>query len=225
MEPRAVDLGFIFDLDGVLTDTAELHYHSWRRLAEEEGHAFSRQANAALLGRTREDALDLWLGGRACPPEQRADLLRRKNASFLEALAGLGPADLLPGVSELLHEARERGVRLGLASSSRNARRVCDQLGVTSLFGAFADGSSVVNPKPAPDIFLWVAGRLGLHPAHCVVFEDSEAGVRAARAGGFRVVGLGDPARVGGATLLRPDLCGATVGEFLFALDPRAGLR
>lgn len=175
-----MDLGFIFDLDGVLTDTAELHYGSWRRLAEEEGVSFSREANAALLGRTREHALDLWLGGRPCSPGQRADLLRRKNAYFLEALEGLGPGDLLPGVGELLHGARARGVRLGLASSSRNARRVCDRLGVTGLFDAFADGSSVVNPKPAPDIFLWVAGRLGLHPARCVVFEDSGAGVRAA---------------------------------------------
>ncbi|MBB5293259.1 beta-phosphoglucomutase family hydrolase (plasmid) [Deinococcus metallilatus] len=219
-----MNLGFIFDLDGVLTDTVELHYHSWQRLAEEEGVPFSREANAALLGRTREDALDLWLNGRPCSPEQRADLLWRKNASFLEALEGLGPGDLLPGVAELLHEARERGVRLGLASSSRNARRVCDRLGVTALFGAFADGSSVVNPKPAPDIFLWVAGRLGLHPTRCLVFEDSEAGVRAALAGGFPVVGLGDPARVGHATWVRPDLNGATVEEFARHLDPLPAL-
>ncbi|GAA5512858.1 beta-phosphoglucomutase [Deinococcus carri] len=209
-----MERGFIFDLDGVLTDTVELHYHSWQRLAGEENVPFSREANAALLGRTREDALDLWLGGRSCSPEKRAELLRRKNAYFLEALEGLGAGDLLPGVADLLHAARAQGIRLGLASSSRNARQVCDRLGVTDLFDAFADGSSVVNPKPAPDIFLWVAGRLGLHPAHCVVFEDSEAGVRAARAGSFAVVGLGDPARVGGASLIRPDLRGAAPGEF-----------
>ncbi|WP_034388767.1 beta-phosphoglucomutase [Deinococcus sp. YIM 77859] len=212
--------GFIFDLDGVLTDTAELHYHSWRRLAEEEDMPFSREANAALLGRTREDALDLWLGGRSCSPEKRDELLRRKNAYFLEALEKLGPGDLLPGVADLLAEARARGVRLGLASSSRNARRVCDRLGVTALFDAFADGASVVHPKPAPDIFLWVAGRLGLHPARCIVFEDSEAGVRGARAGGFLVVGLGDPARVGGANWVRPDLRGAAAEAFLKLLKP-----
>lgn len=219
-----MDFGFIFDMDGVIADTVEPHYRSWERLAREEGHPFSREANEALLGRTREEALDLWLAGSPCPPERRADLLRRKNAYFLEALARLGPDDLLPGVGELLHEARVRGVRLGLASSSRNARRVCDGLGVTALFGAFADGTSVVNPKPAPDVFLWVAGRLGLHPARCIVFEDAEAGVRAARAGGFRVVGLGGPARVGAAHRVRPDLRGATVDEFKDLLEPLPAL-
>lgn len=213
-------LGFIFDMDGVLADTVELHYRSWKRLAQEEGHPFSREANEALLGRTREEALDLWLAGRPCLPGRREDLLRRKNAYFLEALAGLGPADALPGARELLHEAWAQGIRLGLASSSRNARKVCDQLGITALFDAFADGTSVVNPKPAPDVFLWVAGRLGLHPARCVVFEDAEAGVRAALAGGFRVVGLGSPARVGAAHRVRSDLRGAAVDEFSTLLEP-----
>ncbi|MEF2277454.1 beta-phosphoglucomutase family hydrolase [Deinococcus sp. YIM 134068] len=212
--------GVIFDLDGVLTDTVELHYRSWVRLARGEGRDFTREANEPLRGRSREDALDLWLAAlgldvKAQSPEQRADLLRRKNAYFLEELAGLGPSDLLPGVSDLLHEARGRGVPLGLASSSRNARRVCDGLGITGMFDAFADGASVVHAKPAPDLFLWVAGRLGLHPARCVVFEDAEAGVRAALAGGFRVVGLGDEVRVAGAHHIRPDLSGARMEEFM----------
>jgi len=207
--------GLIFDMDGVVADTVELHYESWRRLAEDEGRSFSREANGPLLGRTREGALELWLDGRAADPGQREALLKRKNDYFLEAMRALGPGDLLPGVGDLLREARARGLRLGLASSSRNARQVCTQLGVLDLFHAFADGSSVVNPKPAPDVFLWVAGRLGLHPARCLVFEDSGAGVRAARAGGFRVLGLGDPAQLEGAHLTRPSLEGVTVDTLL----------
>lgn len=207
--------GLIFDMDGVVADTVELHYESWRRLAEDEGRSFSREANRALLGRTREGALDVWLGGRAADAGQRQELLRRKNDYFLEAMRTLGPGDLLPGVGELLREARARGLRLGLASSSRNARQVCTQLGVLELFHAFADGSSVVNPKPAPDVFLWVAGRLGLHPARCLVLEDSGAGVQAARAGGFTVLGLGDPVQVEGADLTRPSLEGITVDALL----------
>lgn len=204
-------------MDGVVADTVELHYRSWQRLADEEGHPFSREANEALLGRTREEALEVWLGGKPAAPEQREALLRRKNGYFLEGLEGLGPADLLPGVGEVLREAHARRVPLGLASSSRNARQVCERLGVLHLFTAFADGGSVVNAKPAPDVFLWVAGRLGLHPARCLVLEDSGAGVRAARAGGFRVLGLGEAGRLGDAHFVRSSLAGVTLDELLDA--------
>ena len=207
--------GLIFDMDGVVADTVELHYRSWQRLADEEAHPFSREDNDALLGRTREEALEVWLGGKSVTPEQRDALMQRKNSYFLESLDALGPGDLLPGVGELLREASARGIPLGLASSSRNARQVCLRLGVLDLFDAFADGESVVHPKPAPDVFLWVAGRLGLHPARCLVFEDSGAGVRAARAGGFRVLGLGDAARLGEAHLVRSSLKGVTVDDLL----------
>ena len=206
--------GLIFDLDGVLTDTVEYHYRSWQRLAGELGLPFDREANEALLGRSRPDALELFLDGRL-PGSDRDDLLQRKNRYFLESIDELGPDDLAPGVPELLEEARERGAGLGLASASRNARLVCERLGVLELFDAFADGCSGLRPKPHPDIFLWVAGALGLPPARCTVIEDARAGVEAARAGGFRVVGLGPSERVGDADLVLPDLEGVRLERLL----------
>ncbi len=225
------DFGLIFDMDGVIADTLGPHARSWRRLAGEQGIPFAPETGAALLGRERGEALGVLLGGReVSAPEraallarkqelflsapERAALLARKQELFLEALGDFGPQDALPGVRELLSEAREQGVPLGLASSSRNVGLILERLGLLGAFDAVADGTSVVRSKPAPDIFVWTAGRLNLSPARCVVFEDAAAGVEAALAGGFQVVGLGDPAQVGAAQRVRKDLVGATVAEF-----------
>ncbi|HEX7004436.1 MAG TPA: beta-phosphoglucomutase family hydrolase [Trueperaceae bacterium] len=208
--------GLIFDLDGVLSDTAELHYRSWRRLARELGLEFDRAANEALLGRSREEALELFLAGRPTD-EDREELLRRKNGYFLESLAEFGTGDLAPGVLELLDAASLRGLSLGLASSSRNAKLVCQKLGILDRFEAVADGCSGLRPKPEPDIFLWVAGALGLPPACCTVIEDARAGVEAARRGGFRVVGVGPAERVGEADLVVGGLAGLDLDRLLGA--------
>lgn len=206
--------GIIFDLDGVLTDTVEFHYRSWKRLAGELGITFSRGANEALRGRSRGEALELFLAGRSKESDPR-ELRERKNGYFLEYVAELGPQHLLAGVEGLLHSARAAGLGLGLASSSQNARLVCSKLGVLDLFDAFADGCSGLRPKPEPDTFLWVAGRLDLRPQECVVVEDATAGVAAALAGGFRVVGLGPRERVGKAHLVLNDLGQATLDDLL----------
>lgn len=211
--------GLIFDLDGVLTDTEEFHFRSWSKLADELGLEFGRVDAEELRGRSRTDALELFLGGRLAVVD-RGPLLERKNRYFLEEIADLGPKDLAPGALELLDEARAAGVGVGLASSSRNARVVCDRLGILQRFDAFADGCSRLRPKPAPDIFVWVAGRLGLEPALCTVVEDSGAGIRAAREGGFRTVGVGPPERVGEAGLVVPDLRELSLGD-LYPLSER----
>lgn len=207
----------IFDLDGVLTNTVEFHYQSWNRLANDLGFSFSRRENEKLRGLSRAEALELFLAGR-CREYDSPSLMEQKNRYFLEAITGLGPHDLEPGVAELLDRASREGVPLGLASSSRNARLVAQRLGIHGRFDAFADGCSGLRPKPAPDLFVWVAGQLGLPPGSCVVVEDAEAGVEAALAGGFRVVGLGPAERVGDAHLVLPDLAGATL-ELLLGLD------
>jgi beta-phosphoglucomutase len=212
-----METGYIFDLDGVITDTVSHHYSSWKKLAAELGISFSEEANEELRGRSRRDALSLFLGNRSYSEAQLQQLLERKNALFLESVRDFGPADLLPGVHDLLLEARAAGIRLGVGSASRNARGICRKLGILDLLDALGDGSSVSNPKPAPDIFLWVAGRLGLPPARCIVFEDAEAGVTAALAGGFRTVGLGPAWRVGKAHLVRGSLEAARVADFGFA--------
>lgn len=210
-----MELGYIFDMDGVLTDTVEHHFRSWKVLADELGLPFSRQDNDRLRGRSRREALELFLGGRGFPESVREGLMWRKNELFLESIQALGPQDLLPGVAELLTEAKAEGIRLGLASASRNVQLVCRRLGVLDCFDAVGDGCSVVHPKPAPDIFLWVAGRLGLNPRRCVVFEDAEAGIAAALAGGFYTVGVGPVERLAGAHQVRASLEGGRVADFL----------
>jgi beta-phosphoglucomutase len=214
-----MELGYIFDMDGVITDTVEHHFRSWKVLADELGLPFSRQDNDQLRGRSRCEALELFLGGRSFPESAREELMARKNVLFLESIQALGPQDLLPGVADLLAEARAEGIHLGLASASHNVQLVCRRLGVLDSFDAVGDGYSVVHPKPAPDIFLWVAGRLGLSPRRCVVFEDAEAGVTAALAGGFYTVGVGPAARLAGAHQVRGSLEGARVGDFLPPAD------
>ena len=147
----------IFDLDGVVADTTPAHYRSWRRLADEEGIAFDSVRYQALLGRTREDSLGLLMQGTSVSVERRTDMLARKQAYFLDELARMGPDDVLPGVAALLDEAHRAGLRVGLASSSRNACAVLARLGIERRFHVIADGATVARPKPAPDIFFWTA--------------------------------------------------------------------
>jgi beta-phosphoglucomutase len=181
----------IFDLDGVVADTSAAHYRSWQRLADEEGYAFDEGRYRALLGRTREDSLDLLVRGAPLAIEQRRDMLARKQAYFAVELAQMGPDDALPGVVSLLDAARDAGLKIGLASSSRNARAVLAQLRLIDRFEVIADGGTVARPKPAPDIFLWTAAALNVEPTDCVVLEDSVAGVEAAIAARCHVVSIG----------------------------------
>lgn len=208
----------IFDLDGVVADTSGAHYRSWQRLADEEGVPFDTRANVALLGRTRADSLALFLGDRVIDMGSTADWLARKQAYFLEELAHMGPDDALPGVVPLLREARAAGLPIALASSSSNARGVIARLGIAALFDVVGDGLTVARPKPAPDIFLWAADQLGVAPGDCVVFEDSAAGIAAAKAGGFPVLGIG---READTEWRVSDLGGATLSDVLAGLQSR----
>lgn len=191
--------GFIFDMDGVITDTAEYHYRSWKQLAEEEGLPFTREDNEALRGVTRRRSLEILLKGKTISEVQMQEWMTRKNDYFHTFLNKMTPADLLPGVSVFLNDAKKAGIKLGLASASRNARPVCERLGVLEMFDAFGDSDTVVNPKPAPDLFIWVAGGFGLSPKECIVFEDAESGIEAALVSGFWTVGIGPKERVGKA--------------------------
>jgi beta-phosphoglucomutase len=209
---------FIFDLDGVLTDTAEYHYRAWKQLADEEGIPFTRADNEALRGVSRRQSLILLLKGHVLPEPDMETWMERKNNYYRAFLKDVTPNDLLPGVQPFLNEAKSRGIRLGLASASKNAVDVIRNLGIAPLLDAIGDGYSVTNPKPAPDLFVWVAGRLNTPPAESVVFEDAEAGVAAALAGGMFAVGLGPKDRVGKAHLVLPDLANVSVDSVLGAL-------
>lgn len=207
--------GLIFDLDGVITDTAEYHYLAWRQLAEEEGLSFTREDNEALRGVPRRRSLELLLKGDMRPDDQMSAMMTRKNDYYQAYIERITPDDLLPGVLDFLREAKASGFKLGLGSASKNARAVCERLGVLTLFDAFGDGYSVVNAKPAPDLFLWVAGSLGLKPDDCAVFEDAEAGIEAALKGGFFTVGVGPESRVGAAHRVIEGLHAAHPREFV----------
>jgi len=206
--PPPQRVAVIFDLDGVLTDTAELHYRSWQRLADELQLPFDRHANEAFRGLTREQCLGLFLGPRAAQhslSEQQA-LADRKNEYYLAFVERLSPSDLFPGAADLLRALRQHGLLIGLASSSRNAHVVAARIGLRPLLDVIVDGNDVTDSKPDPRVFQTAAQRLDVPPAHCVVVEDAAAGVTAARAAGMRVVGLGPPERVGHAHLVVSEL-------------------
>jgi kojibiose phosphorylase len=200
----------IFDLDGVITDTSDLHYSAWKRLADEEGIAFDRHANERLRGVSRRDSLLLLLGERTASDTQMQEMMERKNRYYVESLASITPTNLLPGALDLLNDLRKAGIRIALGSASHNAPTVIEHLGIRHLFDAIADGSHAARSKPAPDVFLAAAEMLGVAPAFCVVVEDAEAGVEAALAAGMWAIGIGPDARVGAAHLVLPNLAGVT---------------
>ena len=210
---------FIFDLDGVITDTAEYHYRGWKRLADEEGLSFSREDNEHLRGIPRRESLMLIIKDRVYSEEKIQEMMERKNGYYLEFIKEISPRDLLPGAKELLEEIRGAGLKNALGSASKNAGEVIERLGIRSLFDAISDGHSVKHQKPAPDLFLHAASQLTLSPAKCVVVEDAAAGIEAARAGGFRSVGLGPPERVGKADAIFPSLEGVQLSDLLKAIN------
>jgi len=209
---------FIFDLDGVITDTAEYHYRGWKRLAEEQGLSFSRADNEHLRGIPRRESLMLLLKDRVYAEAKILEMMERKNKYYLDFIKEISPRDLLPGAKELLEELRAAGLKNALGSASKNASEVLDRLGIRSLFDAISDGHSVERQKPAPDLFLHAARQLNLSPAECVVVEDAAAGIEAAKAGGFRSIGLGPRERVGAADANFPSLEGLHLADLLDAI-------
>lgn len=209
----------IFDMDGVLTDTVELHYRAWQRLANEEGLTFNREINEHLRGTSRRHSLEIILNGRSIPEATAQEWMARKHHYFVDLLDTLGPHSVLPGVLPLLDEAQARGLRCGIASSSRNAQSVIDRLGIRDRFAAIGDGYTVINAKPAPDVFLWTAGRLDVQPWQAVVIEDSEVGVHAANRSGFWTLGVGSE-MVRDARLIVPSLAGVTLDAIFAGLAP-----
>jgi kojibiose phosphorylase len=211
--------GVIFDLDGVLTETAEYHYRGWQRLADEEGIPFDRQANEAMRGLSRRDSLLQMLGDRSRTEEQLQEMMERKNRYYLEFIKDVSPADLLPGAVELLDELRSAGIKVAIGSASKNAQEVIQRLGIGDRVDTISDGYSVMRSKPAPDLFLHAANQLGLAPEHCVVVEDAASGVEAALAAGMWAVGLGPVERVGAAHVVLPSLAGVHWADLLAKLS------
>ena len=215
-EPAIVSLrpvlgAIVFDLDGVLTDTAELHYRAWQRLADEEGLAFDREVNEQLRGVGRMDSLRLILRHAAAERTdgELAAMADRKNRYYREAIATLGPGDLLPGIPALLDEIRAAGLRTAVASASHNAPDVLAALAIEDRIDVVVPATDVALGKPDPEIFLQAGERLGVRPEDALGIEDAQVGVEAIRASGMVAVGVG---AVTGADLVVPSTAGLTLG-------------
>lgn len=185
----------IFDLDGVIVNTARYHYLAWKRLADELGFAFSERDNERLKGVSRIRSLEILLeiGGLQADETTKQVLAARKNAWYVEYLHNMDASEILPGAAEYVRLLREREIRTALGSASQNARLILERLDLTNLFDVIVDGYQVQRAKPDPEVFLRAAQALGIPPEECVVFEDAEAGIEAARRAGMGCVGVGDP--------------------------------
>lgn len=209
--------GIIFDLDGVLVATDEAHYQAWQRLADEEHIPFDRAINERLKGVGRMQSLEIILerSARSYSPGEKATLAERKNVAFQAGLAKLTPADALPGARLLLADLRRRGLKLALASSSKNAALILNRLDLRSFFDVIADGKDITHSKPHPEVFLLAAGRLGLPPAECLVVEDAAAGIEAARRAGMAVFGIGTSQTLPNVVCKVPTLATVTTDDLL----------
>jgi beta-phosphoglucomutase len=188
----------IFDLDGVIVDTAHYHFLAWKRLANELGYDLTEQENERLKGVSRMQSLEiiLELAGISLNETHKKMLANKKNTWFIDYVERMLPEEIFPGVKQLICELSAYGIKVGLASSSKNARTVIQLLGMQNEFDAIVDGSMITHTKPHPEIFISTAEKLGVDPKDCVVFEDAEAGVEAALAAGMRCVGIGSPVRL-----------------------------
>lgn len=190
MKPKAI----LFDLDGVLTDTAELHYLAWKRLADELGLSFDRQQNEELKGISRTESFEVILRNNGQTDrygkEEKENMANRKNGYYRELVETLTEKDVLPGIKPLLEEARANGIRMGVASVSHNAVRVLERIGLIDRFDVIADPAKVKRLKPDPEIFLTCADQLGISPAECIGIDDAQAGVESILSAGMYAVGI-----------------------------------
>lgn len=198
----------IFDLDGVLTDTARFHYLAWKQLADELGIEFNEAINERLKGIDRMGSLEIILerSVKEYSPEEKFTLAARKNLHYIEMVKTMTPDDALPGAVPLLKDLRSWGVKIGLASVSKNAPLVIERLEIAFYFDTIADAQKVQRGKPDPEIFLTVAEALSVEPKCCLGIEDAVAGVQAIKRAGMFAVGVGDPGILTEADEVIPDL-------------------
>lgn len=206
---------FLFDLDGVLVDTARFHFQAWRRLANSLGFDFSEKENEQLKGVSRMESLGLILswGKLMLSDKEKERLAELKNLWYQEMIQDMGPADLLPCSMEVLTSLKARNMALGIGSASKNAGFILERTGITSFFDVVVDGHQVVKGKPDPEVFLTGAAVLGVEPGACAVFEDSEKGLQAARSAGMLAIGIGNSQDLPSAKYCISGLCDFDWGQ------------
>jgi beta-phosphoglucomutase len=194
----------LFDLDGVIVDTAVYHYKAWKRLANELGFDFTEEQNELLKGVSRVRSLEIILeiGGVTKTDAEKEELATRKNTWYVDMINQMRPDEILPGAREFVQACRDTGIKTALGSASKNSMTILEKINMVDLFDAIIDGNKVSKAKPDPEVFLKGAEALGVAPSACVVFEDAIAGVEAAINGGMKVVGIGSPSVLKGANLV-----------------------
>jgi kojibiose phosphorylase len=198
----------LFDVDGVLADTARLHEAAWRRLAEREGLPFNDDVAQSLRGLSREASLRRILGKRTVSPDRCQEMMDAKNADYLMLVERLTPHDVLPGARELLHGLTELGIHAAAVSASRNARRVLERLGLADCLGVIVDGEDEARSRTGLHRYLLAAAALRVEPPKCAVVEDSAFGIAAARQFGMRTVGIGGRNTLSAASIVFESLRG-----------------
>lgn len=209
----------LFDMDGVIVDTAKFHFKAWARLAESLGISFTEEDNEQLKGVSRVDSLEKILawGNLHLNNEKKIQLMELKNKWYLEYVSDIDPSEMLPGAGEFLHELKSKGIKIGLGSSSKNSMMILEKLLIIDLFDCIVDGNKIHLSKPNPEVFLTGAKELGIDPSEIIVFEDAQSGVQAAVDGGFRCVGIGDKTVLQQAHVIIPSLENFTYSSMLQA--------
>jgi len=193
----------IFDLDGVIVDTAHYHYLAWRKMANLLGFDLSQAQNENLKGVSRKESIEyiLKLGKVSLNEKQTNEYLTLKNNWYLEYIQEMTPAEILPGVIPFLEDLKANNIACAIGSSSKNARPILEKVNLTDFFSVIVDGTNIVNGKPDPEVFLKASVGLKLSPSECLVVEDAIAGVEAALNGNFPVLAIGDEKQLKGATI------------------------
>jgi beta-phosphoglucomutase len=208
----------LFDLDGVLVSTDEYHYRSWLKLSKEEGFGFfDHKFNDQFRGVARMECVEILTraSGRTFTPAQKQEIADRKNRYFAESLAAVTPDELLPGALNALRELKKRAIKIAVASNSRNAKPIINQVGIAQFLDAIVDGHEIENSKPDPEVFLRAAKSVGVPPGNCLVVEDAVAGLVAARRAGMKALGIGTRERLPDADVVVADLSAISVDDLL----------
>jgi beta-phosphoglucomutase len=205
----------LFDLDGVIVDTAKYHYLAWRQLANQLGFDLTLEQNELLKGVSRMESLEivLGIGGVKLSEEEKSKYAAEKNAKYLEFCKQITPDDALPGVRDFLDELKANAIKTGLGSASKNAKTILTNLDMLTYFDTIVDGNRATIGKPDPQVFLMGAEDLSVSPEHCIVFEDAVAGIQAAKAGGMIGVGIGQASVLTEADYVMPGFEGVTVKD------------
>ncbi|MDN3620733.1 beta-phosphoglucomutase [Polaribacter undariae] len=186
--------GFIFDLDGVIVDTAKYHYLAWKKLANELGFEFTKEQNELFKGVSRKRCLEILLeiGNRTATQEEFDTWMIEKNVDYLKYIENMDASEILPDVPKVLAFLKGQNIPIALGSASKNAQPILEKVGLLHYFDAIVDGNNVTKAKPDPEVFLLAAKQLGINATDCVVFEDAVAGVEAANAAKMISIGIGD---------------------------------